>query len=136
MRRGGPWRAGVRELPYLRQLTPSGLARHLISPLHQALGRFFSKEGPRESVKNTTSKNTVPGKSLIKDTLTKVLLMRKREHLFVMDQEGTREVSTLSCSLPVTPGTVQGAEGRNGGMQCHQRGTRLPGAWCSFLLRG
>lgn len=26
----------------------------------------------------------------------------RKEELFVMDQEGTREVSTLSCSLPVT----------------------------------
>lgn len=79
---------------------------------------------------------------MIKDTLTKVLLMRKEELLFVMDQEGTGEVSTLSCSLPVTLGTVQGAEGRMGHAMPPERGpparrlARLPAPGLTGLARG
>lgn len=69
--------------------------------------------------------------------------MRKEELLFVMDQEGTGEISTRRCSLPVTPGTVQGAEGSpmgrempaEGGTACQEPG-RLPALGLTGLARG
>ena len=79
---------------------------------------------------------------MIKDTLTKVLLMRKEELLFVVDREGTGEVSALRCSLPVTPGTVQGAEGRMGREMPPERGpparrlAQLPAPGLTGLARG
>ena len=72
---------------------------------------------------------------MIKDTLTKVLLMRKEELLFVVDREGTGEVSTYGAHYQSLRGRYR-AQREEWGMNCHLRGAGADWAGQGLLSLG